>query len=296
MVGGDEELERKAVERVKEVAKGLSLDEPPSTYTSRILLAVMSLLDSTDPFKQMKAEQNRAARPVAEKADREIAESSEPLKTALMLAAAGNVIDPGPRHSFSIDDALKDLRFAHDDSDMLLERLSRARKVMYILDNSGEVMFDMLVLKRLPRTELTIVARSSPVLNDVTVGEAEKLGLNTYGKVIGTGSQFLGVDLATVSDEFHQAYEQADVVIAKGHANFESLVGKGRDGFFVLKAKCELVAEPLGVNLGESACHYSEGSRGQVPNPGTLEPWNPRPLESWNPSLCHVSGDTGQDC
>ncbi|OYD16679.1 hypothetical protein CH330_02145 [candidate division WOR-3 bacterium JGI_Cruoil_03_51_56] len=267
MVGGNEELERKAVERAGAVAKGLSLDEPPSTYTSRILLAVMSLLDSSDPFKQMKAEQNRAARPVAEKADREIAESPEPLKTALMLAAAGNVIDPGPRHSFSIDDALKELQFAHDDSDMLIERLDHSKRIMYILDNSGEVMFDILVLKRLPKADLVIVARPGPILNDVTVNEAKELGLEEFGRVIGTGSQFLGVDLATVSDEFRKVYENADVVIAKGHANFESLVGRGRDGFFVLTAKCELVAEPLGVKLGESACFYSEGSSAEPLNP-----------------------------
>ena len=272
MVGGDGELEQKVVRHAEVVAKNLSLEDPPSTYTSRILLTVMDLLRNPDPYKQLKAEQNRVVRPIAEKAEREIDEGPEALKAALMLAAAGNVIDQGPRHSFSIDDALSRLRFVHDDSAMLMARLGRASRVMYILDNSGEVMFDMIVLKRLPASDLTIVARSSPILNDVTVSEAKDLGLERFGSVIGTGSSFLGVDLATVSDEFRQAYEQAEVVIAKGHANFESLFEKGRDCFMVLKAKCELVAEPLGVGLGESACFYSKGQSRTTPEakqPGT---------------------------
>ncbi len=275
LVGGDKELEQRAVAHVTAVARNLSLDEPPSTYTSRLLLALMEFIGNPDPFREVKKEQNRTALPLAAKADAEIggsADGFEPrsFRSALMLAAAGNVIDSGPRHTFAIEDALEELRFAHDDSALLLERLKQAKRVMYILDNSGEVMFDRLVLKRLPEVELTIVARSSPVLNDVTVEEAKELGLEEYGRVIGTGSRFLGVDLATVSDEFRREYEQADVVIAKGHANYESLAGRGRDGFHVLKAKCELVAEPLGVKLGESACFYSEGSRVE-PSDGTCE-------------------------
>jgi uncharacterized protein with ATP-grasp and redox domains len=261
LVGADRATEERLVAHLQDIAKDLSLEEPPSTYTSRILLAATEFLGSQDPFVEVKQEQNRKAGPLARQADEELDQIDDPLLSALMLAAAGNVIDSGPRHQFRIEDALDDLRFSHDDSGMLVDRLAKARRVLYILDNAGEVMFDELVLKRLSGAELTIVARSTPVLNDVTVAEAEGLGLGQYGRVIGTGSRFLGVDLDTVSDEFRDAYETADVVIAKGHANFESLVGHGRDAFCVLKAKCELVAGPLGVNLGESACYYERGSR-----------------------------------
>jgi uncharacterized protein with ATP-grasp and redox domains len=262
LVGADSAIEEQMVARLEQVAMGLSLDEPPSTYTSRILLAAAEFLGTEDPFVEVKQKQNRKAGPLARQADEELEQTDDPLLSALMLAAAGNVIDSGPRHQFRIEDALDDLRFSRDDSGILIERLAQARRVLYILDNAGEVMFDELVLKRLDRVELTIVGRSTPILNDVTVAEAEGLGLGQYGRVIGTGSKFLGVDLSTVSDEFLDAYQAADVVIAKGHANFESLVGHGRDAFCVLKAKCELVARPLGVELGESACYFEDGSKG----------------------------------
>ncbi|UCG42455.1 MAG: DUF89 family protein [candidate division WOR-3 bacterium] len=263
LVGADAATEDYLVTQLHDVAKDLSLEEPPSTYTSRILLAAMEFLGTEDPFVEVKQEQNRKAGPLARQADRELDRTDNPLLSALMLAAAGNVIDSGPTHEFRIEDALDDLRFSRDDSGLLIERLAEAKRVLYILDNAGEVMFDELVLKRLDRVELTIAARSTPILNDVTVAEAESLGLGQYGRITGTGSSFLGVDFGTVSDEFRDAYEAADVVIAKGHANFESLVGHGREAFCVLKAKCELVAAPLGVKLGESACYHEKGPRVQ---------------------------------
>lgn len=264
--GGDSTVADRVVAYVTVGARNLGLDEPPSTYTSHILLAAMGLLDEPDPFAGLKADQNRAAGEAAARLDRELDSVAEPLKAALELAAAGNVLDSGPRRSFSLDSALAELAFARDDSDRLFAALARAKNVLYILDNAGEVLFDRLVLKRLPKAGLTIVARSSPILNDVTVDEARELGLEEFGRLIGTGSPYLGIDFGTVSDEFTDAYAAADVVVAKGHANFESLVDDGRDGWYVLKAKCEHVAAKLGVGLGQSACVYSEGkwSSGQV--------------------------------
>ena len=128
LVGGDAELEQRAVAHVEQAASGLSLDEPPSTYTSRLLLVLMEFLGNPDPFREVKQEQNKAARPLAQRADAELERAAESLHMALMLAAAGNVIDPGPRHTFAIEDALKELRFARDDSALLLERLKQAER------------------------------------------------------------------------------------------------------------------------------------------------------------------------
>jgi uncharacterized protein with ATP-grasp and redox domains len=267
LTGGDSAEADRVAAYVSVAARDLSLEEPPSTYTSHILLAAMGLLDEPDPFADLKADQNREAAEAAERLDGVLDDTPDPLKAALELAAAGNVLDSGPRRQFSLESALAELAFARDDCDELAAALGSARKVMCILDNAGEVMFDRLALKRLPRCELTIVARSSPILNDVTVDEARELGFEQYGRLIGTGSPYLGIDFGTVSNEFKTAYAAADVVIGKGHANYESLVDDGRDGWYVLKAKCDHVAGKLGVGLGQAACVYSEGrgtgARGQ---------------------------------
>ncbi len=259
MVNGGEQDEARVHDRLEKLRPQLDETEPPSTYTSRMLVATMDLLGITDPFQEVKEEQNRRAAELATRFDAELDRCDSPLYRALILAAAGNVIDVGPQRRFDIQKQLQRLAFARDDSGLLLERLAKAKRVMFILDNAGEVFFDRLLLKRLPEVELTIVARSAPILNDITVTEAAALGLGELGRLIGTGSRYLGVDLKTVSAEFRESYYQADLVIAKGHANFESLVEEGRDGFYLLAAKCELVAERLGVKPGDLVCCYSPG-------------------------------------
>lgn len=224
-----------------------------------MLIAAMEFLGNKDPFRQVRQEQNERSREWAKRCDAELERKEAPLKAVLVCAAAGNVIDVGPRHRFDFAATLARAGLVHDDTARLQEKLQKARRLVYILDNAGEALFDQLVLKRLAVPEVTIVARSTPILNDVTVDEARQLGFEQLGRVIGTGSPFLGVDLNTVSDEFRAAYYNADVVIAKGHANFESLVDEGRDGFYLLTAKCELVAGRLGVNLGDSVLYYSNG-------------------------------------
>ena len=284
LTGGDSDLAERVLGYLSGSFEHLDLADPPSTYTSHVLLAAMELLDNPDPFKAVKQEQNETARPVAEVMDRELEKTEEPLKAALALAAAGNVMDSGPGHKYTLEDALEQLRFLRDDSDQLIERLNSARSVMYILDNAGEVMFDRLVLKRLPKSELTIVAKSSPILNDVTLAEARELGLDEFGRVIATGSALLGVDFGSVSADFKTAFHAADVVIAKGHANFESLAHGPRDGFYVLKTKCDLVAGELGVRTGESVCYYAKESR----NRGIKESGG-ADLESSNPGILESS-------
>jgi uncharacterized protein with ATP-grasp and redox domains len=263
LVTGDEQRWPELKTRLLKMASGLNLDEPPGTYTARLLVETMQFLGEKDPFRQQKAEQNRQAAQLAAELDRLLGADEAGLRQALMVAAAGNVIDVGPGRRFELKNLLNALRFAHDDSCRLIAKLKNGARVLYILDNSGEVEFDRLVFRRLPPgVQLTIVARSFPILNDVTVEEARALGLEQFGRVIGTGSPYLGIDFQTVSPEFSNEFRQADLVIAKGHANFESLVDGPRDGYYLLTAKCELVAARLKVQPGDPVCFYADGKGG----------------------------------
>jgi uncharacterized protein with ATP-grasp and redox domains len=265
MVTGSEERWQELKSRLLEMAKGLNLNEPPGIYTSHLLIQTMEFLKEKDPFQTVKAEQNRVASRLAADFDRIIGADEAGLHQALMIAAAVNVIDVGPGRRFDLYQLLNSLRFELDASAQLIARLKNRARVLYILDNSGEVEFDRLVFKRLSGVELTIAARSFPMLNDVTVTEARALGLEQFGRVIGTGSPYLGIDFQTVSPEFRDEFWQADLVIAKGHANFESLVDGPRDGYYLLTAKCQLVADRLGVGLGAPVCFYANpGGRKDV--------------------------------
>lgn len=257
MVSGDPDKLLSITHRVLDRIQELSLDEPPSLFTSRLLLETYAALGEADPFLQAKRKMNEMGSKAAEIARAKIERSNDPLHTAILYAAAGNVIDIGPQASFDLDAALANLRFRRDDYKVFRDTLHGGAEILFLLDNAGEIFFDRLLIERLAGFRLVMAVKSGPILNDATEADAAAAGLAHYGTVITTGSQVLGIDLDRSSTEFRTAFESADIVIAKGHANFESVVDLGRDAFFILKAKCPVVASRLEVQEGDSVFHYS---------------------------------------
>lgn len=257
MVTGDNDKVLSVTHRVLDRIQELTLDEPPSLFTSRLLLETHAALGVEDPFARARIEMNDLARRVAEAAREKIERSNDPLHTAMLYAAAGNIIDVGPRASFDLNAALAELQFKHDDYHVFRENLHGAQRITYLLDNAGEIFFDRLLIERLAGFQLTLVVKAGPILNDALLSDADAAGLGQFGRVMTTGNRFLGVSYDDSSDEFKSAFDNADIVIAKGHANFESVVDMERDAFFILKAKCPIVAARLKAQEGDSVFDYS---------------------------------------
>jgi damage-control phosphatase, subfamily I len=158
-----------------------------------------------------------------------------------------------------------------DDFVPLLERIQGASKILYLLDNHGEVLFDKVVLEKVkevsPRCEIQIAAKESPMLNDVTVHEARELGLDRLGQLISTGSNCFGVPEDEVSKDFLQAVKSVDVIIAKGQAYLEFWLGYDIPNVFNLAhSKIPIVDEvigeiPVGVNLIIGSARYGKGKQ-----------------------------------
>ena len=272
MVTDDETSLLSVTLRVLERIQGLTLDEPPSQFTSRVLLETYAALGTDDPFARVRQTMNELGAKAAERARDRITHTPDPLHTAILYAAAGNVIDIGPQASFDLDAALASLHFKHDDYREFRDRLHGAQNVLYLLDNAGEVFLDRLLVERLSGYQLTLVVKPAPILNDALASDAEAAGLPQFGRVIASGTRTLGISIADSSPDLRRAFENADVIIAKGHANFESLIDFERDVFFVLKAKCPVVAQYLTrcrkpaagnqppILVGDSVFLHSEGS------------------------------------
>jgi uncharacterized protein with ATP-grasp and redox domains len=172
----------------------------------------------------------------------------------LLASCLGNVIDLGAQDSFDLEaelSAAEERGFAISDLEEFKSVLSASRRLLFLADNSGEIVFDKLLLSALPNTlAKTVVVKSGPIINDATVDDALCVGLDRLAKIITTGGSDLGVDLATCSEELHRELETADIIVAKGHANFETLNEESKGIFFLLKAKCDVVARELGVETG----------------------------------------------
>ena len=242
------------------VIKDLSLDDPPNIYTTYPILEAYRILKTDDPYKEEKREESRIVGEFIPKIEDRLKLSDDPLFLSLLYAAMGNSVDVGAQsRGFDLKKELEraeEKGFAHNDYEILKERLNNARSILYILDNTGEVYFDRLVLEYLKGFRIKVVVKSAPILNDVCEQEAKEVGLDRIAEIIPTGSRFLGIDFRSISEELREALKSSDVVIAKGHANFESLVDRDRDCFFLLKAKCRIVAERLGVGVGDLVLYY----------------------------------------
>ncbi|HWJ04142.1 MAG TPA: ARMT1-like domain-containing protein [Verrucomicrobiae bacterium] len=237
----------------------LAQDKSPAENSSLLLHRVSELAGVADPFERDKAESNRQAMDLWPWVRNIIRESADPLFTALKVAVAGNVVDLGILDGYdlkgSLEQAMKN-DFARNDYQALKGCLEQTKNVLIIGDNSGEIAFDRLLVEELVHRgcEVTYVVKSGPVLNDATGVDAETVGMAQAARVITTGNNFLGVVFKSASREFATALNQAGCIIAKGQANYESLEGTreaGPNSFFILKAKCEVVAENLGVKFGD---------------------------------------------
>lgn len=186
------------------------------------------------------------------------------LEDAVKYAIAANIIDFNPIHEnvdadiqayFSNTDTIT---LAVNDVDLLLADLQKARTILYLGDNCGEICFDKLLIKRTkalnPGCRIFFGVRGAAVVNDNTWEDAVFTGMDAYAEIISNGDDSLGTVLARTSPAFQKVYQDADVVIAKGQANYESLSEEQKNIYFLLVVKCGVMAEYLGVKEKSFVC------------------------------------------
>lgn len=234
----------------------------------RAFSKVKELLGDEDPYKAFKEESHRAALPLVEEVRRaaEKMEGFDRLRFLIKASVAANLLDPGspmglrPAELIGI---IERVRFGRDELDRFFLLLLQSSKVAYVLDNCGEALFDLLVLEELQRMglELFIIARGKPYQNDITFEEALAAGFGKLGRLVSSGSDFPGVVPGFSSEEAVRALAEADLVLSKGMANFESflLSPPPKPTFAVLVAKCAPIARAAGVRPGEAAAFFLKG-------------------------------------
>jgi len=205
-----------------------------------------------DPYRSTKDIEIEEARKLFE-----LVKSSydEGFVSYLRLAALGNAIDFF-RPIEEVKSEIKEIKlsFAIDDSGLLESKVKKAKFILYLADNAGEVFFDMPLLNLMRRYARTIyVVKERPVQNDITIADIKKAGMQTAaGEVMTTGAATPGILFELASEEFKQAFEKADFIFAKGMGYYETLEELPAQGriFFCLKAKCAPVARSLQVPPG----------------------------------------------
>lgn len=186
-----------------------------------------------------------------------IEKAEEPLKLAIQYAMVGNFIDFGAMENVDevklgkLLDIVTENPVSKEEYEQLQKDLSQGQNLVYITDNCGEIVLDKLLLRTIqnqyPHLNITVIVRSGDVLNDATLKDAEQTGLTNIFKVIGNGNNIAGTVLEKISDEAKEVIETADVMIAKGQANFETLRMCGRNVYYIFMCKCEMFARNFNV-------------------------------------------------
>ena len=215
-----------------------------------------------DPYAEIRRRSMEVAKRLLPAVERYVEEGGDPLRRAASAAAAANALDFATGvYDASLERFEEEFErrlgepFAVDQLGELKEALKGAGSVLYVLDNAGECVFDLPLVKLLSeRCSVTVAARGAPVFNDATLEEAREAGLGKYAKLTTTGCRVPGVSARRCSPEFLKLLAESDVVVLKGQGNFQSFADvakvRGRPAFYLLVPKCGPVARYLGVPVG----------------------------------------------
>ncbi len=256
LVTDDEKIHEQVVRETLRLAADLDMSQNPPAIGQQIHRLIRKLIDNDDPYYELKQQFNRLALKMCAELEERVRTSEDSLETAVRLAIAGNIIDLGVKTSIAeseIEKVIKDCLIVDFDKRQIEDfknAANQAERILYLADNAGEIIFDTLLIEQLPMEKVTVVVKGKPVINDATMEDAEFAGLTEKVKVIDNGSDAPGTILESCSEEFRQRFAQADLIIAKGQGNYETLNDIDKNIFFLLKAKCPVIAKHLDCEIG----------------------------------------------
>ena len=251
----DETVHELVLRDVLRAASDMDFHQSPPVMAQRFHRRIREITGQSDPYRVVKDRFNRFTLDHYPNLQRWVERSVSPMETAVRLAIAGNVIDFGVHSSLTegqVQDAVRHALSTLLDGDVksFADAVRGADVILYLADNAAEIVFDRVLIEQLPRGKVTLVVRGAPVSNDATMIDAEDTGLTELLEVIDNGSDAPGTILDDCSQAFRKRFDSADLIVAKGQGNYESLNEVAKDIYFLLKAKCPVIARHLGCEVG----------------------------------------------
>ncbi|MEN6578173.1 MAG: ARMT1-like domain-containing protein [Phycisphaerales bacterium] len=256
MITDDETMHERVLRELLGMWQRMDMKQSPPAMAQRIHRYLRQLTGVADPYLDVKNRYNLFALGLYPELRERVADSPDPFETAVRLAIAGNIIDFGVNSHVeqgAVHDAIMRSLTEPIDRDAvqrLRQGVERVKDILFLGDNTGEIVLDRLLIEQMPTAKVTYVVRGHPILNDALMGDAQIAGLTDLVEVIDNGSDAPGTILETCSEAFRKRFDQADLVIAKGQGNYESLTATDRRVFFLLRPKCAVLARHLKCELG----------------------------------------------
>jgi len=265
-ISDNEELHEKVLREVTKKLLESNWDSTPPALAHEVHKIVKSITNEKDPYKEVKKESNDLVLKMYSTLKEKVEESNDPLRTAVRLAIAGNIIDFGPLQEFNLEKTINEVlkkKFVIDDYEKLKENLKDAETLLFFTDNAGEIGLDKLLvetfLKAKKLEKIRFVVKGGSIINDATLEDAIYMGLcdlpNVEFLTLSNGESGTGPERS--SQTVKNWIKKHDLVISKGQGNYEGL--SEHDGlFFMLMAKCPVIASDLGVEVGDIILKYKQ--------------------------------------
>ena len=260
MAGADDGQQRAVMDRVLDVLSHIEPSSTPPEIGDQVHRIVRQEAGNGDPYRAAKEASTRQALAFYPRMKSLLEQARNPLDVAVRLSIAGNIIDLGPVREYDLWGTVErvlEQPFAIDDLGAFREALSRAGRVLYLADNAGETVFDRLLIEALD-VPVVYAVKGGPILNDATIEDALAAGVGLVAELASTGSDAPGTILDRCSDEFRRMYDDAELVVAKGQANYETLSEAGAKVFCLLQTKCPVIARDVGVPVGSIVIKQGE--------------------------------------
>lgn len=233
------------------------------TERDRIVKEVTGNLDPYMKAKQISNQRAVEILPMARNMVLSESSAESRFRRACLCSMVGNIIEFNiPDHVFKFEDMGKLIREAEEDLAIdeipkIFKATKRAKSVLYLTDNAGEIALDTLLVQELKRlgAHVTVAVKSRPVLNDATMEDARYVGMPAVADdVITTGTDSVGLILEECSSEFLNFYNSTDLVVAKGMGYAETLTEHTltTPHALLLRTKCRPVANFFGVGRNKN--------------------------------------------
>lgn len=258
----DDELKLQITsEVIKLLAENFKKGASSNATGSKIHKLIREKTKCPDPYKNKKILGNQIAENLLPKIQK-ILKKDNTLENYVKISILGNILDFG---TYSITTDIETLlkqnlnkQLIINDIKKLDESLKKHKQLLYLVDNTGEIVFDKLLLEKIKKDykiNITVAVKESPVLNDACTEDALQVGLDKYAKIITIGTDTVGVVYEEISQEFKNTFNNSQFIISKGMGNYEGLTeitfNKNQDIFYLLCSKCKANAQDLNVNVGD---------------------------------------------
>ncbi|MCX6144845.1 MAG: ARMT1-like domain-containing protein [Ignavibacteriales bacterium] len=249
----DKAVQRNILEDVCRLVLTMDGKYPSPYYSTSIQSTLEKHIGRTNLYGEIKEHNRKRVEGYLQRLETMLDAALDRLGMAIRIAIMGNTIDLAANPNFDLDDEMNALNSSNIVLDFLpefKEDVKRAETILYIADNYEEALFDKFLLRELSSKKLLFAVRSAPIYNDITYEDAINLGIDDICPVIESGSTIAGTDLGRSTPVFKQAFHNADLVIAKGQGNFETLMSVERSIYFFFKVKCEVISRRCGFAIG----------------------------------------------